>query len=218
MARTVLTAAAEIIVRDLTADHGAKYYGGPMGFSRWDAVRYCTEGFVVKHPALAGITFNTLFDAVDSYLSDEILAAGPLTDEQVKDAQAARWEAGGLVHDRAALALFKAGDYDGAHRELDAGEQVSPEHMGGGRVTWAELHEHVRVKAAAVAAEAGALAELEAAGRAAYSAGGMRAPALSPLVREAIAGKPVGSPAAAAAMAAYTRGFDQAADEAAAAA
>lgn len=58
------------------------------------------------------------------------------------------------------------------------------------------------------------LERFEQAGRDARAAGQMRAPALNPLVREALEGLPVGAARALEVMAAFTRGYDQAAIDA----
>lgn len=147
--RTALTALELVIIAHLVADFGATYFGGPLHFGREDAVRYTTEGWVYK--ALPDVDFQTLWDAVDAALTPEILAAGKLTDDQVKANRTARAEAA-FAHDRAALACFEAGDFAGALAEIDAGELVYPAH--GGPVSWDTLRGHVNAKAAAVAGAA----------------------------------------------------------------
>lgn len=146
--RTELTAVEQVRLRHLVTDHGARYYGqaGPFTFTRGDAVRYTTEGYAAK--AFPDINFQTLWSAVDAALTDEILAAGKLSDDQVAANVAAR-RAAAFTHDRAALRAYRADDFDTALAEVDAGELACPDWQD--FWTWDQLREVVRKRAAEVA-------------------------------------------------------------------
>ncbi len=146
--RTTLTAVERVRVAHLVADYGANFYGrvGGMTFSRGDAVRYTTEGWVCK--ALPDVETRALWDLVDELLMDDILAAGKLSDAQVDERAAARWQAA-QVHEAAALAAHQAGDHAEALRQLDLAELECPDRPA--MVSWDTLRGWVRE----VSAEAG---------------------------------------------------------------
>ncbi len=122
--RTTLTEIERIRLRHLVADNAGTWYGGPLGLSRPDTVRYTAEAVVERQ--FPDVTYNTLWDAISDVLDQHSgILERRLSDADRRIAAAARQEAAGAWLHLAGEAL-EAADFPLAAAFVDQAERENP--------------------------------------------------------------------------------------------